>query len=290
MTSDEKNNPFSPSSIDAAYSFLQSIINFDVSKILSTILLLCASAAYTFSAMPSTVNFYRTIIPPLETLSKPNIALSQNSATADAVRKTSELINVSQVYAVPSLLLILEVISIFLSIEFWRLNSLNKSPLPVLILFCICQSYPFISVVFQIADTHRAAQLHSHEATSKSESTGITNLQEDAKLENEQLKELYKSNTDLLKLKSTAERRKAIEANNARILILVNKIDKTQEKRNTTQESVTARNSSVGDHSGIAYWLDNALSREMLIAYFLAAIFPVMLMSLGYYRVRIAPI
>lgn len=257
-------------------------------KTISVGILIVSSFAYTFSAMPSTVHFYRSIIPPLEAATRADDAAKKSTPTAEALRTTNEAINVSQVYAVPSLLAMLEIISIVLAIEFWRLlrQGGTRSPLPILSLFICCQTYPFISVVFQIADTHRAALKNSHVDSAKNDAELANSLDQDIRAENSQLSDLYRQRTNLLSKRSNAAITAALDSIDARVRKLETKIQDMQNKRNGIREGISTKSSSLAHHSPIAYWLDDPFSREMLTGYFLAALFPVMLLSLGYFRAR----
>lgn len=283
--SEENNRPLDAQFVDVAHQYLMKPSRLNLKRLFSVLFIMVASAAYTFSAMPSTVNFYRSIVPPIE-IKTEQTSDNQKSTTEKALEKTNEIINVSQVYAVPSLLAILEIISIFLAIEFWRQDNKDKSRIAIFILFLFCQSYPVISVIFQIADANRVASEKVHIKTSENTTVRIENKNSDLSAERDNLKSLQEQRTTLLKDKDTSKQ--IIEKQDKLIADQREKIEEIIKSRDNltirTEDNVVQDkiNSSV-----ISFWLNNLFSKEMFIAYFLSALFPITLLSLGYYRAKI---
>jgi len=271
--------PESPSNSSIAWS-----TNFTVyaKKSISLMFLLVAALSYTFSAMPSTVNFYRSVVPPLST----EHVKHQNSNIEKATVTTTEFLNVSQVFAVPSLLFILEFISINLAIEYWRkpLDG-SASNVPVLILFLCCQLYPFTSVVYQVADKERHEQNQIKSETTSAEKDRASSLMSSISLYQKELTDIRKQSITLSRMRQVGSIPQELADRRARIKTLETIISQKEQ----TKDAIEYKNSVRVDNktsSAIEYWRNNMSSNNMLTAYSFAGLFPLIMLSLGKVTVR----
>lgn len=255
-----------------------------IRKTTSFAFLFMAALSYTFSAMPSTVNFYRAIVPPLST--EPTKHQDPKIQAATAI--TTEYINVSQVFAVPSLLFMLEIISIYLAIEFWKLSKNNQDDLKwkILVLFLSCQIYPYASVVYQVADKEKSELNTGKKEVTTKEDTRASNSSNELTSSREELKELQKERLLILKMRQN----ELVKSTLLDVNIRIKELQKIITGKELHREGINSRTSIRLDtlkSSTIQYWIDNKTSPSMLVSYLLAALFPVVMLALGYLRARL---
>jgi hypothetical protein len=204
------------------------------------------------------------------------------------VYEVSNKINTAQVYAVPSVLIMLEIMSIALAKEIFSLTkSTEKSIAPVVLLFFACQSYPWISVVYQIADTQRVAVSQSNINSSTNEKERAKTFGDQLKAKHDEMNSLREEQRSLTKQNKWGGKKAEIEAKKTEIDTLSTEIKNLEKEQNTILKTDSDTSKSTKTSTPIEFWLADPFSRGMNMAYFLASLFPIILLSLGYYKARI---
>lgn len=261
--------------------------------------------AYTFSAMPLTVNFFRSVIP-----------LKPEYQSSDLAKTAEKIIDLSPVIAVPGLLTSLEIMSIQIATSIWMiwLGKSKRTALRKLIcLFVACQAYPWVGTVYKVAEvnmmnySNKITRTDLRNAVDKKDKTDTTQsfLTEIAS----EISDLASRNRDLAetdsRLKSQSERisnsKHATQADLAIQKGIIEQIraGETEKAKNLNEITVLRnkklnikedQNNKQGPHydskiyeSPINFFIDRFFTPENLFGIFLACLFPAIILAVGYY-------
>jgi hypothetical protein len=273
------------------------------SKIVTGVAATLFTLAYTFSAMPLTVNFFRTVIP-----LKPEI---QNT---DLAKGAEKVIGLSPVLAVPGLLLFLEIMSIQIATSIWMMwlgKSDRKALRKLIILFAACQAYPFIGTVYKVSEINKAfyeTKVSTVENRNDKKDTDTEKKRKDRRI---QIKESvasidsdikgwkqdiksyddsckdYFSQKNPTKAKSDYCQDAGVQIKALRAKIAASELMRDLKRKDIEDTFVTITKDNINDNeiygSVVEFYVRRFWTPENLFGLFLAFLFPSIILAVGFY-------